>query len=96
MSMESSQEFWRVQVKCGNPLVLVTGIRPAEPLNVVTKRAMMVTPVDLGIEDSRKFRMFIAINNFDGTRRRWFAAWEQIRKMQFKQEGAVKIEDVNY
>jgi hypothetical protein len=57
---------------------------------------MMVTPVDLGIEDSRKFRMFIAINNFDGTRRRWFAAWEQIRKMQFKQEGAVKIEDVNY
>jgi hypothetical protein len=73
-SMECSQEFWCVQVECRNPLVLITGMRPIKPLNVVTKRAMAVTPADLGIEDSRKFKMFIAVNDFDGTRWRLFVA----------------------
>jgi hypothetical protein len=82
--MECSQEFRRVQVKCRNPLVLITNMRPTKPLNVVMKRAMAVTPVDLGIKDSCKFEMFIAVNDFDGTRWRLFVALERIRKMQFK------------
>jgi hypothetical protein len=81
--MECSQEFWHVQVKCRNLLVLITDMRPTKPLNVVTKRAMAVTPVDLGIEDSCKFKMFITVNDFDGTRWRLFVALEWIRKMQF-------------
>jgi hypothetical protein len=41
-------------------------------------------PVNLGIEDSHKFKVFIAINDFDGTRQRLFAAWERVRKVRFK------------
>jgi hypothetical protein len=84
MSMECSQEFWCVQVESENPLILITGIRPAKPLNIVTKRATAVTPVNLGVEDSCKSEMFITINDFDGTRQRLFAAWELVQKMQFK------------
>jgi hypothetical protein len=83
-SVEHSQEFWRVQVECRNPLVLITGMRPTKPLNVIAKRATAVTPVDLGIEDRCKLEMFITIDNFDGTRQRLFAAWERIRKVRFK------------
>jgi hypothetical protein len=84
MCVEHSQEFWCIQVESRDPLVLITGIRPAKPLNVVAKRAMMVAPVNLGVEDSHKFEMFFTINDFDGTRQRFFTAWEWIRKMRFK------------
>jgi hypothetical protein len=80
-SMECSQEFWHIQVECRDPLVLITSMRPAKPLNVITKRATAVTPVDLGIEDSCKFEMFVAVNDFNGTRQMLFMAWEQIQEM---------------
>jgi hypothetical protein len=45
---------------------------------------MTVTPVDLGVKDRCKFEMFISVNDFNGTRQRLFAAWEWVRKIQFK------------
>jgi hypothetical protein len=38
------------------------------------ERATSVTPVDLGVEDRRKFEMFVSVYDFDGARWRLFRA----------------------
>jgi hypothetical protein len=67
-----------------NPLILVSGIGPPKPLNVITERATSVAPVNLGVKDRPKFEMFASVNDFDGARQRLFAAWKRVRKVRFK------------
>jgi hypothetical protein len=65
-------------------LVLLSGGRPTKPLHIVPERATTVVLVDLGVEDSHKFKIFVSVNDLDRPRQNLFTAREQVWKVRLK------------
>ncbi len=79
-SVEVIDVFGRVNVVRTNPTELFIGIFITEPLDKVPE-FRPVTPVELRVNNLFDLEVFVTIDDFHGSRRRFLTTGEWVRKM---------------